>query len=153
MDNISPHITYEEATRSETATRLGLDNTPNAEQLSNMKAVAIIIFENVREHFGKPIAINSFFRSEAVNSATKGSSKTSQHCEGKAIDMSGTPYGISNAEIFYHIKKDMIYDQLIWEFGDEKEPLWVHVSYSAKNNRCQALKSVIEKGKTVYNPA
>lgn len=151
MDKISENITYEEATRSS----VNLPNHPNQEQLEKMKYVAVKVFQPLRKHFGGPIGINSFFRSPEVNKAVGGAVDakglpTSQHCKGEAIDISGTKYGVSNAEIFEYILVHLPFDQLIWEFGNDDEPAWVHVSYKRSGNRKQVLKAVKRAGKTVY---
>lgn len=138
---ISEHITYEEATFSDTAIRAGVDNTPEKEHLDNMIEVANRCFEPVRAHFGVPIKVSSFYRSKKVNSLVKGSSKTSQHMVGQAIDLqaiSGT--GITNADIYQYIKNNLDFDQLIWEYGNDVQPAWVHVSYSKEKNRKQLLR-------------
>ena len=117
-----------------------------------MKYVAENIFERVRVHFGKPIRINSFYRSQKANKAV-GGSLTSQHCRGEAIDVSGVPYGIKNSEIFHFIKDNLDFDQLIWEYGDSKEPQWVHFSLSMKGNRRDVKKAIKgADGKTSYKP-
>lgn len=150
--NISEHITLPEATFSQSAVDNKIDNTPTAEHLEAMKYVAENIFERVRAHFGKPIRINSFYRSQKVNKAV-GGSLTSQHCRGEAIDVSGVPYGIKNSEIFHFIKDNLDFDQLIWEFGDKNEPSWVHFSLSMKGNKRQVIKAVKgANGKTSYIP-
>ncbi len=142
---ISKHITYKEATRSNTAIRKGIKNEPNSEQLLAMKTVAEKCFEPVRVHFNKPIRINSFFRSEELNEVI-GGSKTSQHCKGEAIDMDGLN-GLSNAEIFYYILTNLEFDQLIWEYGTDENPDWVHVSFTnSRKNRKSVLKAVHGKG-------
>jgi hypothetical protein len=129
MERISQHISFKEATKSYTAIKHGIDNTPDQVQLNNMIEVAENIFEPVRVHYGVPIGVSSFFRSKGVNQRVGGSS-TSQHMSGEAIDMDADTYGgITNAQIFYYIKKNLMFDQLIWEFGDEDEPNWVHCSY------------------------
>jgi zinc D-Ala-D-Ala carboxypeptidase len=140
MSSISEHITLAEATKSEAAIRLGIDNKPNTVQLAAMKLVAEKCFEPLREWHGKPIGITSFFRNAATNKAIGGSS-TSQHMKGEAIDIDADIYnnGITNADIFNWIKENLDYDQLIWEYGTDKNPAWVHVSYSAKGNRKQIL--------------
>ncbi len=140
QEPISAHISYHEATRSDTARRLGLDNTPNQEQLANMKVLAERVFEPLRNHFNRPIPISSFFRTEAVNRAVKGSS-TSDHMTGRSmdIDVDGLN-GITNAQVFYYIKDNLEFDQLIWEKGDNANPSWVHVSYREGNNRNQVLR-------------
>lgn len=145
MDKISENITYEEATRTSSHS----PNVPSPEHITKMKYVAEKVFQPLRKHFKGPIGILSFFRSEAVNADVKGSA-TSQHCKGEAMDISGTKYGISNAEIFEHILINLPFDQLIWEFGDNDEPAWVHVSCKKSGNRKQVLKAIKRDGKTVY---
>ena len=145
MENISEHITYKEATRSETAERRDLDNTPDAEQLKNMKALAMYIFEPLRIWVGGPIKINSFFRAPDVNVAVGGST-TSQHCKGQAFDLDDTFGHKTNAEMFHYIKDNLDFDQMIWEYGNETNPDWVHVSFKSNGeNRKQLLRK--EKGK------
>lgn len=147
---ISNHISYKEATKSNTAERLGIDNTPNEYVLTNMHAIAENIFEPLREWVDRPIAINSFYRCEELNKAIGGSSK-SQHCEGRAIDIDDTLGGATNAEMFNYIKENLNFDQLIWEFGDDTNPNWVHVSYvSEDQNRKRCLKAIKVNGKTQY---
>lgn len=147
---VSKNITYKEATHSTTAKRLGIDNTPNAEQFSNMVHVAENVFQPIREHFNVPIYVSSFFRSEDLNKAIKGSS-SSTHMKGEAMDLDADVYGkVTNAQIFHYIKDNLEFDQLIWEFGTEQEPAWVHVSLSKNNNRNQILVAKKVKGKTVY---
>lgn len=147
---VSKNISYAEATRSDTAKRLGIDNTPNAEQFSNMIHVAESVFQPLREHFDTPIYLSSFFRSEALNKAIGGSS-SSTHMKGEAMDLDADVYGkVSNGVIFHYIKDNLEFDQLIWEFGDSKNPDWVHVSLSKNNNRNQILVAKRVHGKTVY---
>jgi|GEM_PF-217167 len=146
---ISKHISYKEATHSNTATRRGIKNVPTEKHLTAMKALAKNVFEPVRVHFDKPIRVNSFFRSSALNKAIGGST-TSQHCKGEAIDMDATK-GFTNKQIYNYIKNNLEYDQLIWEFGTDKEPDWVHVSYRADGkNRKQQLRASRKGRKTVY---
>jgi hypothetical protein len=150
MERISKHVSYKEGVRSNTATRLSLDNTPDSYQLSNMGILTDNIFEPLRKWVGGPIKINSFFRCENLNKAIGGSSR-SQHCQGRAIDLDDTFGHKTNAEMFQYIKENLNYDQIIWEFGDDTNPDWVHVSYVSDNeNRGRALKAVKENGKTVY---
>lgn len=150
MEKISKHISYREATKSNTALRLGLDNNPNPYQLSNMGVIADNIFEPLRKWVGGPIKINSFFRSEDLNKAIGGSSK-SQHCDGCALDIDDTFGHKTNAQMFYYIKDNLDFDQLIWEFGDDSNPAWVHVSYiSHDENRARCLKAFRQNGKTLY---
>ncbi len=152
MERISKYVTYAEVTKSNQATALKLANIPNAEQLNNLRLVCTKIFDPLREHFGKPIGISSGFRSVELN-AKIGGSKSSQHCQGKALDIDGDIFGgISNKNIFEYIRKSCTFDQLIWEFGTENHPDWVHVSYNEGNNRKQVLRAVKIGGKTVYQP-
>ncbi len=130
---ISKHISIEEATLSPTALRLGIDNTPNEDVLVNMKLVAERCFEPIRNWYGKPIKVNSFYRCDALNKAVSGSA-TSQHVQGKAIDIStGTKAG--NKLIYEWAKNNLIFDQLINEY----DYAWVHISYNKNNNRNQTL--------------
>jgi len=150
MENISKHISYKEATRSNTAIRRGIDNIPDVEELENMKLIAEKVFEPLRKWVGGPIKINSFYRSPELNVAI-GGSKKSQHCHGQAIDIDDTYGHRSNASMFKHIRYNMDYDQIIWEFGDDKNPAWVHVSYvSEEKNRHRCLQAYKENGKTKY---
>ena len=148
--SISKHISYKEGVYSRTATRLNIKNNPNAEQMKNMIAIAEEVFEPLRAYVGGPIKINSFFRSPELNKAIGGSGK-SQHCHGQAIDLDDTFGRCTNAEMFEFIKKYLDFDQIIWEFGDDENPDWVHVSYvSPEQNRKRCLKAYKENGKTNY---
>jgi len=147
---ISKHISYKEATYSRTATRLNIDNKPNDEQLKNMKLIAEEVFEPLRMWVGGPIKINSFFRSPKLNTAIGGSSK-SQHCHGQAIDLDDTFGRATNAEMFNFIREHLNFDQMIWEFGDDDNPDWVHVSYvNDDDNRNRCLLAYKDNGKTKY---
>lgn len=150
MNKISKHISYKEGVYSTTADRLGIDNTPSSYALQNMELLAEKIFEPLREYVNGPIAINSFYRSPELNQAIGGSSK-SQHCEGRAIDIDDTYGYMSNKDMYNYIKNNLDYDQLIWEFGDNNNPNWVHVSYVDSDfNRQRCLKAYKEDGKTKY---
>lgn len=152
MDNISSHISYKEAIRSSTAVRKNIDNTPNEQQLINMKLLAENIFEPLRVWANKPIYISSFFRSTKLNLII-GGSKTSQHCaeKGAAIDIDADVFGgKSNKELFKHIIDTLKFDTLIWEFGDDDQPAWVHVSYIDNNNRNRILKASKSESGTEY---
>ena len=139
--NISKHISYKEGVYSRTAMRRGIKNNPNAEQMENMVAIAEEVFEPLRMWVGGPIKINSFFRSPELNKAIGGSGK-SQHCHGQAIDLDDTFGKATNAEMYNFIKKNLDFDQVIWEFGDDNNPDWVHVSYvSPDQNRKRCLKA------------
>ena len=147
---ISKHVSYKEGMYSRTAMRLDIDNNPNENQMDNMEIIADEVFEPLRSWVGGPIKINSFYRSPELNKAIGGSTK-SQHCQGQAIDLDDTYGRATNAEMYGFIKKYLDFDQMIWEFGDDDNPNWVHVSYvSEKENRNRCLKAYKEKGKTKY---
>ena len=147
---ISKHISYKEGVHSNTATRRGIKNIPDNEQLKNMETIAGEVFEPLRAWVGGPIKINSFFRCPDLNTAIGGSSR-SQHCKGQAIDIDDTFGRATNAEMYHFIKEHLDFDQLIWEFGDDDNPDWVHVSYvSEEENRGRCLKAYKENNKTKY---
>lgn len=147
---LSKHISDKEGIYSITALRLGLNNTPGDKEYSNMQLLAEKIFEPLRKYVGGPIKINSFYRGPELNKAIGGSSK-SQHCKGQAIDIDDTYRHKTNAEMYKWIKENLNYDQMIWEFGDDNNPAWVHVSYvSEEDNRNRCLKAYKENGKTKY---
>lgn len=148
---ISKHLSLAEATHSDMADQLKIvNNNPNLSVIDNMKLLAEKVFEPIREHFNVPITISSMYRGLVLNQAVKGSI-TSQHCSGQAMDIDmGDKGKPSNKEIFDYIKKNLVWDQMIWEMGDDKNPSWVHVSYSKDKNRKQILKAKKVNGKTVY---
>ena len=147
---ISRHISYKEGVYSTTATRRGIINVPKQEIKKNMELIAEKVFEPLRKWVGGPIRINSFFRCPELNKAI-GGSYTSQHCKGQAMDIDDTNCKKTNAEMYEWIKKNLDFDQMIWEFGTEANPNWVHVSYVSKDkNRNRCLKAYKENGKTKY---
>ena len=151
---LSEHLDLSEVIRSESAKRNGISNMPSETHIANFKLLAEKIFEPIRNNFRCPIHISSGYRSVELNKAIGGSS-TSQHCQGEAIDidMDGSPNGVNNKMIFDFIKKYLEFDQLIWEFGNEDNPDWVHVSYeSTGKQRKQVLKAYKQNGKTQYKP-
>ena len=147
---ISKHISNKEGVYSITAIRRGIDNTPDEEQLNNMELIADNVFEPLRAYVGGPIKINSFFRSPDLNTAI-GGSKTSQHCKGLAMDIDDTFGRMTNAEMYHWIKENLDFDQMIWEFGTDTQPNWVHISFiSEEENRNKCLKAYKEYNKTKY---
>jgi len=147
---ISNHISNKEGIYITTATRKGIDNTPNEDQRKAMHEIARDIFEPLREWVGGPIRINSFFRSSELNKAIGGST-SSQHCKGQAMDIDDGGCKKTNAEMYYWIKENLNFDQMIWEFGTDDNPNWVHISYvDAVSNRNRCLKAYKENGKTKY---
>ena len=151
---LSEHLDLSEITRSDTAKRKGISNQPTPEHLENFKKLAENIFEPIRNHFKEPIFISSGYRSKELNTAV-GGSLTSQHCSGEAIDidMDGRSNTATNKAVFDYIKNNLNFDQLIWEFGTDSNPDWVHVSYeSTGNQRKQVLMAVRVNGNTTYKP-
>jgi hypothetical protein len=150
---ISPNLSLAEITRSDTAKRQNIDNTPTAEHLENFKVLAERVFEPIRSHFNTPIFISSGYRSKALNDFI-GGSLSSQHCKGQAIDidMDGSKGDVTNRMVFDYIKNKLDFDQLVWEFGTDFNPDWVHVSFVKSGNRKQKLKAVRSGGKTTYLP-
>ena len=148
---LTAHFTLAEFTRSESAKRHGVSNEPTPEHLQNLITLCEKVLEPIRIKFG-PINISSGYRSKALNHYI-GGSLNSQHCEAKAadIDMDGMD-GASNTEIFNYIKDSLDFDQLIWEFGNNNKPDWVHVSYNGAKNRKQVLRALKVNGKTAYAP-
>jgi hypothetical protein len=149
---LSTNLSLAEVTRSETAKRRGISNMPTAEHIENFKKLAANIFQPIREHFGKPIIISSGYRSAELNKAI-GGSLSSQHCSGEAIDIDMDGTDITNAQIFNYIKDNLNFDQMIWEFGTDANPDWVHVSFASnRSQRKQILVAKKVNGKTTYIP-
>ena len=138
VNDISEHITYVEATVSATAMRYGIENTPTEHQLFAMRIVANSCFEPLRQWYGKPIRIGSFFRCTLLNEKVKGSS-TSQHCKGEAIDLTAGSKE-ENKKLFDWCKANLVFDQLIWEYGNTSGPDWVHISFRQGQNRNMVVK-------------
>lgn len=138
---ISKYVTLAEAIKSQTATRLGITNMPNEQQLSAMKYVATEIFDPSREYINGPLHASSFFRSLELNSAIGGSSTTSQHMKGEAIDMDCDTFGYgNNNDLLNFIMKNLEFDQLIGEYPDASGKFsWVHCSKKKGNNRGEVL--------------
>ncbi len=147
---LSKNLSLAEATKSATAIKHGIANEPTLEHLQNLKNVAENVFQPIREHFAMPVGISSGYRSNALNDLI-GGSKRSQHSKGEALDLDADIYGgITNRDIFEFIKNHLDYDQLIYEFGTDEEPAWVHVSYKSEGNRKEVLKAYKANGQTKY---
>ena len=147
---LSAHLDLSEVTRSDSAKRNGISNIPTPEHIENFKLLAENVFEPIREHFGVPIRISSGYRSKELNDKTKGASKTSDHCFGRAIDIDNDGTSITNKQIFNFIKDNLKYKQLIFEFGTDENPAWVHVSYDPNNLKNETLKAVKVNNVTKY---
>ena len=142
---LSEHLTRAEFEHSDTAINRGISNSMTDQYLKNAINLAVNVFEPIRKFRGKAIKVNSGYRSSALNRAI-GGSKTSQHCTGEAVDLPLT----SNE--FHFIKDNLVYDQLIWEFGTDLQPSWVHISLSGVGkNRKQVLRAKKVGKKTVYS--
>jgi len=147
---LSNNLSLSEVLVSQTAKRLGLSNEPTKEHLENLNIIAYKIFQPVRDYFKVPIYVSSGYRSKELNKAI-GGAKTSQHMKGEALDLDADVYGvITNSDIFNYIKDNLEFDQLIWEFGDDKSPNWVHVSFSEGKNRMKVIKALKGRNKTIY---
>jgi zinc D-Ala-D-Ala carboxypeptidase len=149
--NLSPNFTLSEMTKSETALRHDLDNTPGDEEIGNLKTLCEKVLQPVRDHYGKGVKVNSGFRHPNVNAAV-GGSKTSDHCKGQAADIE-IP-GVANADLAQWISENLDYTQLILEFYTPGIPDsgWVHVSYNPSDLKKQILTATKKDGKTVYLP-
>ncbi len=148
MIDISKHITMRDATCSKYADAHGIKNEPSKTVISNMQHLAQTVFEPLWHHFGVPLKINSFYRSIALNRAI-GGSITSQHVLGQAMDITSSG-NVSNRQLFDYIRTSLPFDQLIWEFGDDHNPTWIHVSLSKSFNRNQVLRSRRRLSGSVY---
>jgi len=147
---LSENLTIKEVTKSATAIKHGISNEPSIEHLENLKAIAENIFQPARVHFGVPIAVTSGYRSQELNKIIGGSSR-SQHSKGEALDLDADVYGgITNKQLFDYLIDHTDFDQLIWEFGDDQNPDWVHVSYKKEGNRGEVLRAKRIKGKVHY---
>lgn len=150
LGRISDHVSYKEGVNSRTGDRLNLENIPNTEQLKCMTSIAEDVFEPLRKWVNGPIKINSFFRGKAVNTAI-GGSRNSQHMKGQAMDIDDTFGYESNSNMYRYIKDNLDFDQLIWEFGTDDNPNWIHVSYvTHRPNRKKLTVALKRNGKTVY---
>ena len=149
--NLTANFTLEEMTKSETALRHDMDNTPGEAEIANLKALAENVLQPVRDHFGKGVKVNSGFRHPTVNQKV-GGSPTSDHCQGQAADIE-IP-GVPNADLAQWIVDNLDFRQVILEFYTPGVPDsgWVHVSYVAGDNKKQVLTATKKDGKTVYLP-
>jgi zinc D-Ala-D-Ala carboxypeptidase len=145
--NLSPNLTLLEATKSQTAIREGIDNTPDETQLASIVLLAEKVYEPIKKACPSAF-ISSLFRCFNLNKKI-GGAIGSQHEKGEAVDVDSNGF---NKEIFFFVKNNLVFDQLIWEFGTTKEPDWVHVSYKKEGNRKQILRAIKENGKTKYIP-
>ncbi|CAB4153989.1 Peptidase M15A, C-terminal [uncultured Caudovirales phage] len=146
---LSKNLSLAEVVRSESAKRRGINNMPTAEHLENLKELALNVFQPIRDHFKVPIHVSSGYRSRILNNAVNGAAK-SQHCLGEAIDIDVDGTSITNKQVFEYIKENLDFDQLIWEFGNDLNPDWVHVSFNKESNKKQVLIAKRNGIKTYY---
>ena len=146
---LSKNFNLVEMTKSQTATRKGIDNTPSAEHQGNLQSLCMHVLQPIRDHFSQVVTVSSGYRSPELCTAI-GSKITSQHAKGQAADFE--IFGVSNKELADYINENLDYDQLILEYWNESDPNsgWVHCSYSESNNRRQYLRAYKEDGKTKY---
>ena len=148
---LTANFSLNELTKSQTAERKGIDNTPSAEHQENLKKLCENVLQPIRDHFEQVVSVSSGYRSPELCTAI-GSKTTSQHARGEAADFE--IFGVSNKELANWIHDNTNYDQLILEYWKESDPNsgWVHCSYSESNNRRQYLRAYKENGKTKYEP-
>ena len=149
---LTENFSLNELTKSQTAERKGIDNTPSTEHQDNLKSLCEMILQPIRDHFGQVVSVSSGYRSPELCVAI-GSSTQSQHAKGQASDFE--IFGVSNKELADWIDQNLDYDQLIleyWKGEDEPNSGWVHCSYTNGNNRKQYLRAYKENGSTKYEP-
>jgi hypothetical protein len=146
---LSKSFTLNELTKSQEATRLGIDNAPNEEHILNLKLLCENVLQPIRDFYGMPLSVSSGYRSAALCEAI-GSSSKSQHTKGQAADFE--IFGVANKDLANFVVKNLDYDQCILEFWNENEPNsgWVHCSFNASGNRKQFLKAEKLNGRVVY---
>ena len=149
--NLTENFSLNELTKSQTAERKGIDNTPSAEHQENLKSLCEMVLQPIRDHFGQVVSISSGYRSPELCVAI-GSSTNSQHAKGQASDFE--IFGVSNKELADYIDQNLDYDQLILEYWNESDPNsgWVHCSFTLNGNRKQYLRAYKENGSTKYEP-
>jgi hypothetical protein len=139
---LSKNFSLKEFTKSATAKRLGIENKPDPIAILNLQALVDNVLQPLRNAMGFPITVTSGYRSQELNDALNGAYQ-SQHMKGQAADIVAPP---NNAQMFYYIKDNLPFDQLIWEAGNTQSPEWIHVSYSITNNRKQVLRYIPGQG-------
>ena len=149
---LTENFSLNELTKSQTAERKGIDNTPSAEHQENLKSLCEMVLQPIRDHFGQVVSVSSGYRSPELCVAI-GSSTQSQHAKGQASDFE--IFGVSNKELADYIDQNLDYDQLIleyWKGEDEPNSGWVHCSFNTQGNRKQYLRAYKENGSTKYEP-
>ena len=149
--NLTKNFSLNELTKSQTAERKGIDNTPSTEHQENLKRLCETLLQPIRDHFGQVVSVSSGYRSPELCTAI-GSKITSQHAKGEAADFE--IFGVSNKELADWINENLTYDQLILEYWKESDPNsgWIHCSFTLNGNRKQYLRAYKENGSTKYEP-
>ncbi len=146
---LSENFSLVELTKSQTAERKGIDNTPSPEHQENLKLLCTHVLQPVRDRFERVVSVSSGYRSPELCTAI-GSKITSQHAKGQAADFE--IYGLSNKELADYINENLDYDQLILEYWKKEDPNsgWIHCSFNSKGNRKEYLRAYKNEGKTKY---
>lgn len=150
---IGKYLSLDEIKKSAYAIRHGIANEPAGEQISNIVRLAVNVYDEVCDHFGIKIPFSSWYRNDAVNRGINGS-KNSQHITGEAVDLDVDCSGLSitNSQIFFFIMNNLEFDQLIWEYGNDDEPAWVHVSYTShRANRKIVMRKRFNQPYVIFN--
>jgi hypothetical protein len=149
---LTQNFSLEELTRSDTAERKGIDNSPTAEHIHNLAELCENVLQPLRDKVKHSIRVTSGYRSEKLNNAI-GGSKTSEHSFGKAADIKLIIDGENKSEILYLaiLEMGIPFRQMIWEFGDNETPSWVHISFNKDDNKKQTLRAYKDNGKTKYS--
>lgn len=143
-DKLSRYLTYEQVIYSATALKHGIDNQPTESHMKNLRYLGLNIYDPLFDHFGDKLIITSVYRSASLNKFVEGS-ESSQHLRGQAIDLKvSSPF--STRELFKYIVENLDFDQVIWEFGTNEAPRWVHVSIKEIGNRYKKTQAISGKG-------
>ena len=149
---LTENFSLNELTKSQTAERKGIDNSPSTEHQENLKSLCEMILQPIRDHFGQVVSVSSGYRSPELCVAI-GSSTQSQHAKGQASDFE--IFGVSNKELADYIDENLDYNQLIleyWKGEDEPNSGWVHCADTNGHTRKQYLRAPTENGSTKYEP-
>jgi len=150
FDYLSKYLTYKQAIYSNTAVSKGIDNSATDEHIENLRYLGTEIYDKIYEHFNGKVQITNMYRSTKLNANIAGASENSQHMKGEAMDIAAISPK-TNKEIFKYVIDNLVFDQIVWEHGDENNPAWVHVSYKKGNNRYDKKRATGTRAKPVYS--
>lgn len=144
------NLPWSELLYSATAERKGIKNVPSPFERERLRQWGGAIFQPTRDHFGVPIHVSSGFRCKKLNTAITGRITDSQHQRGEAgdLDQGEAIHGVTNRDVFYFALHNLPFDQMIWEFGTDAEPDWVHISYAAGRKGRREVRRAIRDPKT-----